>query len=187
MKIIYTSSYDRGLEHLLTMWADIKKEVPEATLNIAYGWDLFVKFYSNNPSSMGWKNRMDEMMKQDGITHHGRLPQNKLAELMKKCQIWAYPTHFGEISCISAMKAQIYGCVPVVVNYAALQTTVKYGIKVDGDIYDQETKEEFKRQLIDLLKDPQRQEEIRKPMMEWATKEFSWSKVASEWTKEFND
>lgn len=185
-KICYTSSYDRGLEHLLKMWFDIKKEVPEAELVIAYGWQLFVKFYSDNPSSMGWKNRMDELMKQDGITHLDRLPQDKLAEEMKTCGIWAYPTHFGEISCISAMKAQVYGCVPVVVNYAALETTVQYGVKVDGDIYDQETKEEYKKQLITLLNDEKRQEEIRKPMIKWAKETLGWDKVSYEWDKEFH-
>jgi glycosyltransferase involved in cell wall biosynthesis len=82
------------------------------------------------------------------------------------------------------MKAQIYGAVPVVVNYAALETTVKYGIKIDGDIYDSETKAEFQKQLIELLQDESRQEEIRQPMMEWARKEFPWSKVADQWTKE---
>jgi glycosyltransferase involved in cell wall biosynthesis len=185
-KVCYTSSYDRGLEHLLKMWPEIKREVPDAQLVIAYGWQLFVKFYADNPSSMGWKARMDEMMKADGITHLDRLPQDKLKEVMETCGIWSYPTHFGEISCISAMKAQCYGAIPVVVNYAALQTTVQYGVKVDGDIYDKETQEEYKKQLIALLKDDNRQEEIREPMIKWAKDTFSWSKVASDWTKEFH-
>ena len=184
--VIYTSSYDRGLEHLLKMWPDIKKEVPEAKLFIAYGWQLFVKFYSNNPSSMGWKNRMDEMMRADGIVHLDRLPQDKLSEKMKECGIWAYPTHFGEINCISALKAQCYGAIPVVINYAALETTIKYGVKVEGDIYDQETKEEYKKQLISLLKDDKRQKEIRKHMMEYANKNFGWEQVADQWSKEFH-
>lgn len=184
-KICYTSSYDRGLEHLLKMWPDIKREVPEAELVIAYGWQLFVKFYSNNPASMAWKAKMDEMMKADGITHLDRLPQDKLAEEMKTCGIWAYPTHFGEISCISAMKAQCYGAIPVVVNYAALQTTVQHGIKVEGDIYDKETQDKFKQELISLLKDDKRQEKIRKPMMKWAKETYSWDKVAEEWSDEF--
>lgn len=184
-KVVYCSSYDRGLEHLLKMWPDIKKEVPDAELVIAYGWQLFVKFYSNNPASMAWKARMDELMSQPGITHLDRLSQDKLAEEMKTCGIWAYPTHFGEISCISAMKAQCYGAIPVTMNNYALQTTVQHGVKIDGDIYDKETKEEFKKQLISLLKDDKRQEEIRNPMMKWAKDTFSWNKVAEEWTNEF--
>ena len=38
---IYGSSYDRGLEHLLKLWPDVIKEVPNAQLRIFYGWILF--------------------------------------------------------------------------------------------------------------------------------------------------
>lgn len=183
--LIYTSSYDRGLEHLLKIWPDVLKEVPEARLHIFYGWQLFEKFYKDNPGSMAWKAKMDGLMDQEGITHHGRASQDELKTWIEQCGIWAYPTHFGEISCISAMKAQAWGAIPVVINYAALETTVKYGVKVDGDVYDPETLNEYKNQLISLIKDDQRQEEIRTPMMAWAKEEFSWSKIAQQWDKEF--
>jgi len=100
---LYTSSYDRGLEHLLKMWPDVKNAVSKAELHVFYGWQLFEGFYKDNPASMSWKEKMDSMMKYDGITHHGRVPQPEIEEWYKKCGIWAYPTHFGEISCISAM------------------------------------------------------------------------------------
>lgn len=184
-KVIYTSSYDRGLEHLLKIWPDVRKAVPEAELHVYYGWDLFVKFYGNNPERMAWKNKIDKMMEVDGIIHHGRVSQPEILKAMGQCGIWAYPTHFGEISCISAMKAQAMGCIPVVMNYAALQTTVQHGIKVEGDIFDPETREEYRNALISMLNDPKRQQEIRKPMMTWAREHFKWSHVAEQWSEEF--
>jgi glycosyltransferase involved in cell wall biosynthesis len=183
-KVFYGSSYDRGLEHLLEMWPEVKKEVPDATLEIAYGWMLFDRFYKDNPSSMNWKKKMLEMMKYDGITEHGRLSQPEVEKLMRTCGVWAYPVHFGEINCINAMKAQAYGCMPVVIDYAALKTTVQYGIKLDGDIYDQETKDKFKVALIDSLKNPMF-ENKRREMMLWAQKKFAWKNVALSWRKEF--
>lgn len=183
-RVIYTSSYDRGLQHLLEMWPDIKKAVPDAELRCFYGWQLFEKFYHDNASSMSWMNKMKEMMTYDGITDHGRVPQDELKDFMLTCGIWAYPTHFGEISCISAMKAQAYGCEPVVVNYAALRETVQYGRKIDGDVYDEETKEEFEKQLIDALLNPM-SEDKREEMMKWAEENYSWSKIASGWGAEF--
>lgn len=182
---LYTSSYDRGLEHLLKIWPDVKKAVPEAELHVFYGWQLFEEFYKNNPASMSWKDSMDSMMKYDGITHHGRVPQPEIEKWYKKCGIWAYPTHFGEISCISAMKAQAWGAIPVYVKYAALETTVQFGVPIIGDIYDEEVQEDYKKQLISILKDHDRQEEIREPMMEWAQKEFTWEKVAEQWSNDF--
>ena len=183
-RCIYTSSYDRGLQHLLEMWPGVKKAVPEAKLHIFYGWQLFDQFYKDNPSSMSWKKKMEEMMQYDGITHHGRVPQPELVAEYEKSGIWAYPTHFGEINCISAIKAQAYGCEPVVVNYAALKETVQFGRKVEGDIYDQETKDEFKKQLIDALNNPM-PEDKRQEMMAWAKEKYAWSKIASQWDKEF--
>lgn len=184
-RIIYTSSYDRGLEHLLKMWPDVIKEVPKAELHIFYGWQLFDQFYKDNPGSMAWKAKMVEMMSYKGIKDHGRVSQPKLVDEYLKSSIWAYPTHFGEINCISALKAQAYGCEPVVVNYAALQETVTYGRRVEGDIYDQETQEEFKKQLIAALKTPMDPAKRTKMMEEYEEK-YIWSRIATSWTNEFN-
>jgi glycosyltransferase involved in cell wall biosynthesis len=186
-KVIYTSSYDRGLEHLLEIWPDVKEAVPEAELHVYYGWTLFEKFYRNNPERMEWMDKVNKMMEHDGITHHGRVSQKEILEKMKECGVWAYPTHFGEISCITAMKAQMLGCVPIVINYAALQTTVQHGIKIEGDIYDQDIKNLFKEELIKLLKDEKKQEDIRKKMMPWAKKEYTWKKVAEQWSADFKE
>jgi FkbM family methyltransferase len=184
-RIIYGSSYDRGLEHLLKMWPDIRKEVPDAELRVFYGWNLFDLGYSDNPERMAWKEKINGLMNQEGITHLGRISHDMVTLETKEAGIWAYPTHFGEISCITAMRAQVYGAIPVVVDYGAVHETVQHGIKVKGDIYDPETKEAFKTELIKLLKDEKRQEEIREPMMKWAKEQFAWSKVAKQWSDEF--
>jgi glycosyltransferase involved in cell wall biosynthesis len=182
--VIATSSYDRGNEHLLKIWPDVKKAVPDAQLHIFYGWDLFVKFYHDNPASMAWKERMDKLMTQDGVTDHGRVAQPELKKWIEQSGIWAYPSHFGEISCISAMKAQAWGAMPVVIDYAALQTTVQWGIKVYGDIYDPKVQENYTKALIDGLTS-EKQDAMRPAMMAWARNKFTWEKVAIEWTKEF--
>ena len=187
-KIFWGSSYDRGLEHLLKMWPDIKRDVPEAELHVFYGWDLFDTVYiknAYNPERAAWKDKINKLMEQDGITHHGRVGHEELREAIESSGIWAYPTHFYEISCITAMKCQAWGAVPVVMNYGALKETVQHGIKVDGDIYDKETQNVFCNELIALLKDPERQEEIRKEMMPWASSRFGWDAVAKQWGKEF--
>ena len=185
-KVFHGSSPDRGLEHLLKIWPDVVKEVPDATLEIAYGFQLFDRFYSDNPSSMAWKKRMLEMMNYPGITDHGRLSQPEVTKLMKRCAVMAYPTHFGEINCITALKSQALGLEPVVIDYAALQTTVQYGKKIPGDIYDPETKVEFTKALIDTLKNPMT-EEKRKEMMKWAQDTFAWKKIANQWIESFKE
>lgn len=185
-RIIWTQSYDRGLEHLLKMWLDIKKEVLQAELHIFYGWQLFDQFHKNDASAMAWKENILKMIGYDGIIDHGRLPQYELNKEYEKSGIWAYPTHFGEINCISAIKAQALGCEPVIVNYAALRETVQFGRIVEGDIYDEETQELFKIQLIQALKNPMG-EDKRKEMMKWAIEKYSWDIISSQWDKEFKN
>jgi glycosyltransferase involved in cell wall biosynthesis len=183
-KIFSGSSYDRGLELLLDMWPSIKKEVPDAELQICYGWETFLSFYNDNPERLAWKARMDKKMEQDGIIHHGRLGKAELKKVRQECGIWAYPTHFTEINCITALSAQADGCVPVVINLAALEETVQSGVKVDGDIYEAETKEKYLKELIALMKDGQRWKlEVSKAMR--FAQDFEWRVIAQEWTNEF--
>jgi SAM-dependent methyltransferase len=183
--MVYGSSYDRGVEHLLKMWPDIKKAVPEAELHVFYGWQLFDIGYADNPERMAWKEKINDLMKQDGITHLGRISHEALQKEFENAGVWAYPTHFGEISCITAMKAQAYGAIPCVIDYAALKETVQYGVKIKGDIYDQETKDLYKNALIGLLNDEEYQENVRKEMIPWARKKFGWSNIAKQWDEEF--
>lgn len=99
---------------------------------------------------------------------------------------------FPEVYCITAIKAQAGGAVPVSSNFAALDETVKYGAKIplhatEEDASISEWKPEdvakFKKALIDMLKDPAKQEEIRPAMMKWARTQ-SWEKVAKSWDSE---
>lgn len=183
-KLFYGSSYDRALEHLLNMWDDIKEAVPKATLDVAYGWDLFDKAYGNNAERQAWKDRINKLMDKEGITHHGRVSQTKLKEIRSSCGIWAYPTHFTEINCITALESQNDGLVPVVIELAALSETVGSGVKIKGDIYMPETREEYKRELISLMQDTKRWEEESKKAQEFA-KSYDWGLIAKEWLKYF--
>jgi len=184
-RMIYSSSPDRGLIYLLKMWPEIIKATPEALLDVYYGFDVFDAIHKGNPGRMKWKAMVLNMMKQPGITYHGRVGHEELEQAMMASGIWAYPTDFTEISCITAMRAQALGAIPVVTNYAALKETVKNGLKIDMDITTEEGQKEYLKQLIGLLKDEKEQELIRKPMMKWAQEYFTWDKVAFEWDKLF--
>lgn len=180
-RIIYSSSPDRGLVYLLNNWPKIKEQVTDAELHIFYGFDVFDAIYQDNPGKQQWKDRVFKMMKQDGIVYRGRIGHDALNYEFQQSGIWAYPTDFTEISCITAMKAQKNGAIPVVTDYAALSETVKSGLRIDVDITTEEGQKEYFTALIDLLKDPKRQQELREPMMKWAKDYFNWSNVAKDW------
>jgi len=178
--LVYTSSYDRGLEWLLEMWADIRAKVPDVTLDIAYGWQLFDSSpFGRTEGGIDFKRRMTRLLDQEGITQHGRLNSEDVAGLYLKADIFAYPTDFQEIDCISLTKATAAKCIPITTDYAVMPER-NQGIIVNGPIA--ETKEQFLNQLIDLLNDDKKKEEIRSKL---DVSNFSWDNTAEEWAKLF--
>jgi glycosyltransferase involved in cell wall biosynthesis len=173
-KLIYTSCPSRGLEYLLDWWKDIKKEVPQAELHVFYGFDNFLKGWSGNPEKMNWVEQMKQKLIQPGIIFHGRQPQDVVVNHTLEANIWAYPTEFPEISCITAMKMQACGVIPITSGYAALEETQQYGIKTEIP--------KIKETVIKTLKDNTFN---REEMTSWARENFNWKKVAQAWINEF--
>jgi hypothetical protein len=185
-KLWWQSSYDRGLDVLLFMWPEIKQKFPETELHIAYGWNLFDKANGNNPERMEWKRGVERLMNQDGITHYGRIGQDKLAELRRECGILAYPTYFQEINFIGALEAQSDGLVPVTMNSFAMKETVGSGIKIDGDIKDPKVQRKYLEGLFEIMGSKERWEEESKKAQEFA-KHFTWETIADKWEDVFYD
>lgn len=183
-KLFYGSSYDRGVDVLLEMWADIKKEVPDATLDICYGWDLFDLATVGNKERVEWKKKVVELMKQDGITEHGRIGKDKLEDIRSEAGIWAYPTYFTEINCITALESQNDGLVPVTMTLGALKETAQKGILIEGGIYKKEVKEKFKTELISLMKDDERWKKMSHKCEKFA-RSYDWRVVSNKWVEQF--
>lgn len=162
------------------MWPQIKLAFPDATLDIAYGWDLFLKANHNNPERMKWYENVKELMRQVDVTEHGRLGKKELQELRKSCGILAYPSYFPEISCISVMEAMRDGLVPVTTDIAALKETNDIGVLIKGDIYDPRVQQEFLTRLLELMGDEKLYEEKKQKTFQ-KSKKFSWDKTAEKW------
>lgn len=148
----YFSAYYRGLECLLGMWPEIQRRVPGATLDIYYGWESWTSLQGEDDFYHRMEEKFEEL-KDQGVTVHGRVSHEELAKAMSGIQVWAYPTEFPEIHCITALKAQEAGCYPVVTNVAALNETVQSGVKIaTKKIYSDEYKQEkFIEAVVDAL------------------------------------
>ena len=181
-KMINTSAPDRGIECLLKMWPRIKSRYPEAELYWYYGWQSFDAAFSENPERMAWKQSIKDLFQQEGTHEGGRIGHNEIAKEMASSDLWVYPTEFREISCISAMKSQALGCIPVCTDVAALKETVQRGIKLpQQDIYTNSTVQE---EFISALG---KARELDRIEMRENAKQFSWEKVADQWDKEFSE
>lgn len=183
-KLCYLSSPDRGLDVLLDMWPKIKSKYPDAELHIAYGWKVFDMIFTNNPERKAWKAMIIEKMQAPGIVDHGRLGKSELQKLRQSCGIWTYPTWFNEINCITALETQADGCVPVVTNVFALKETVGSGVKVDGDIYEEETQKKYLEALFRIMDDKDMWEQEQKKGIEFA-KIYKWGNIATRWMNIF--
>lgn len=184
--LFWGSSYDRGLEHLLFMWPDIIQKYPDAKLNITYGWDLFDALRGGNPERLQWKENVVKMIQQPGIIHWGRVSKERLKEIREQCGIWAYPTYFPEINCITALECQESGVVPVTMDDFALTETVGCGIKIKGKIEKLDVQEEFKKQLIELMGDTERWLKESEKGKEFA-KSYKWEGISSKWVDYFKE
>jgi glycosyltransferase involved in cell wall biosynthesis/tetratricopeptide (TPR) repeat protein len=125
-RCVYASSPDRGLARLLDLWPQVTAAEPMAELHVGYGWE--------NVDRMIAMGRTDLIPMRDGLAKkiaatpgvvwRGRLPQDELARLYGESVVWAYPTDFLEVSCISAMEAMAGGAIPVATKAGALPETI---------------------------------------------------------------
>lgn len=169
----YFSAYYRGLECLLDMWLKIREQVPDATLDVYYGWESWVGLEGEDD----FYHRMEEKfakLKDDGVTVHGRVSHEELAKAMKEIQVWAYPTQFTEIHCITALKAQEAGCYPVTTNVAALDETVQSGDKLATQkIYiDEYQQQKFIKKVVAALKEGKTGTPV--PGCDWSDVALEW-------------
>ena len=179
-RFIWTSSYDRGLDCLLGMWPKIKSELKDASLDIYYGWNNYDMLYKDNPQRLAWKKdlvKVIDKLEKLGVKEHGRIPLKDIAKKYQEAEIWAYPTEWVETFCITAIKAQLAGVVPVTTNLAGLQTTAVYGekVKVDDIYSNEEAQKEFIAKVIKVAKN--RDDYQIDSMKKWAAT-HTWDAVA---------
>jgi tetratricopeptide (TPR) repeat protein len=173
---IYSSNYARGLKILLDIWIEIKTKYPESTLDIYYGWQTWGTISPQEEEQL--KVKVKQLEKYD-VREHGQIGHEELAEKMKQTSFWTYPCTFEETFCITGIKAQAAGCIPVIVESAALLETVKYGYKTN-DVNN------YKQLLFDAFgKVDDWTANKREEMSKWAIENHSWKNVATKWIQEF--
>ena len=178
-KFIWTSCPTRGLEELLDAWPAIRKEVRDASLHVFYGFTNFDRFNALQPEAatperLALKARILTKAKQPGVVWRDRVGQRKIAEEMLSSGVWAYPTSFPEIACLSAAKSCAAGCWPVFYPTAAMPETVAWGW--------QSRPETFAQDCIAAAAG-EKSEAERQRMMAWGRQSYSWEKVALAWER----
>src|ERR1051326_958764 len=192
--LINTSSAERSMNALPKLFREVKRRVPRARLQWAYGWELFELFDAKNPEKLQWMRQTQRDMGDAGIESLGHLGHAEVGKLYQRGAIFAYPTVFPETDCISAKKAQAAGCVPVTTDAAALADSVRFGVKVpcgDPNLWKKRTEppygieaqamqQSWIEAVVDLLNNPAKRAELGAQGAEWG-RQFAWPQIAARW------
>jgi len=172
LRFCYTSSYDRGLEQLLQWsWPEIHRQLPGSHLHIYYGWSPW--------QNVEEQSRIKQLMCQPGIIHHGRVSNVEVIAEKYKSSMHLYPCHHPtEIDCINIRESALAGCIPVLSDQNVCPE--RDGVHVPGNPKEKEFHDLYAETVIDLTRNPDRQDEVRKkfklsPLL------FGWDYVADQW------
>lgn len=125
-KAIYASSPDRGLETLLRDWPRLLAAHPGLMLDVCYGWKNFMACSTGNPAGPAFREEMERLLRQEGITYRGALSRDEMARAYWEAEYWMLPLNRAEseLFCLNAAKAMHCGAIGVVNRIGALQDTV---------------------------------------------------------------
>ena len=175
---IYGSNYARGLELLLEIWPEVKDRYPRATLDIYYGWQSFGALTPEKEREL--RNKIPTLCDLD-VREHGRVSHEELTRAFNRASLWTFPSAEVETFCITALRAQYAGAVPVVYRWAALEETVQHG-------YYCSEYSEFPSLMIWALGEAEKiSVDQRKCMRAFIDKKFTWKEIAARWLEYFDE
>lgn len=190
MLIINTSSPDRSLSSLARNFKKIKELIPEAKCEWAYGWEIFDNAHSSNPEMMAWKAKVFADMEDAGIVNRGRISQTEVSKMYKRAKVFAYPSVFPEICCISLTKAQAGGAIPVTTSFGVFKEKNKYGYMVDVPTVQGYENGQFdfgldnpiaEEKWVDEVVSVLKTERDIKDMQKWAEETYNWDNITKQY------
>jgi len=175
-KLIYSSSYVRGLLYMLKWgWPLIKRSVPEAELHLYYGMDLIPKDIMQE---------LQTLLQQDGIFQHGKINQIELSKEKMEGSIYYYVGGYQEIDCINIKEAVLANCLPVLCNFKVFKER-DHLIRIGDDPADRQTQITGAQEIIKLLQDEEYYQEKLEEMSKYKEEIEFWDTIADKWTKKF--
>lgn len=172
-RFIWASHHDRNIENIIRMWPLILAKIPTATLTI---------FGDKTEKT---KDAVENFEKSftSSVKVYGKVDHLTLFEEMKKSDVWFYPTFFPETYCMTALEAQLAGCVCIAYGTASLKSTIgDRGYIFEIDEKSPPPDELVVEKLCEILS-PQNtyhRELTRRAGCEWA-KQQGWGQRAKKW------
>jgi glycosyltransferase involved in cell wall biosynthesis len=128
-KVVWASSHDRGLHHLLSIWPSVRRSVPWASLSVFYSIDGARAFAERreDPNSPNWVNELyrrsnytlhslEALRDNWGVEFKGSVSRQQIAQEFATAEVLAYPcdpVRYTETFGSTVLEAMSAGCVPV--------------------------------------------------------------------------
>jgi glycosyltransferase involved in cell wall biosynthesis len=181
-KIVYASSPDRGLHWLLEAFPEIRRRVPDVTLDIYYDWEPFYLAVKDGNSETSFRLRyckeMLDRLKNKGVVHHGSTSREKMIDVFKSSRVLAYPcdtVSYTEGFSVTTLEAAMSGCVPVLAGADALQEVYGGHVPTVPAPYSKH-KLEYLEKVVDLLRDDVLCSQAQDKAVELSSL-YSWEKL----------
>lgn len=176
----YFSNYSRGLVQLVKIWPEILIVYPKATLAICYGRQTW-----NTMSDMEMSWLIAQIERLPNIIEHGKVGHKELAAIMMKTSIWAYPCNTtAETFCITAVKCQLAGMIPVTTRIGALDEVIHKDSYGPSNINNSDDLQSYKEALLTVMKKIDTID--RQKYIDFAS-QFGWKACVDKWLQLYAD
>jgi glycosyltransferase involved in cell wall biosynthesis len=125
---------------------------------------------------------------QPGVTLHGPLAKAKLAEVLSRCRLMAYPNTFAETFCIAVLEGQAAGLPTVTSALAGLRERIQEGVTghlIPGMPGDPAYDAAFVDRAVLLLTDDARWEAMSAAAAAEGAR-WAWERVVERWEAWFD-
>ena len=174
-KLMYASIPFKGLHLMPDIFREIKKQVPQATLDVYSSMGLYRSHDEDK-----YMDLYKELSLMDGVTWSPAVQKKELGKAMSKASILCYPNDYRETFGIVAAEAQ-YAKLPIVSSFLGALPEVcnpEACVLVELTENKETYKANFVRAVVQLLKD---QEALKKTRDKLDCQWMDWSYRADEW------
>ena len=182
--LAYTSAPNRGLERLLPAFERIRQKIPGARLRVFSSFAVYKVPLAEDPCRDLYK----KCRRVPGVEYVGSVPQQALANALKRVTALAYPNTFYETSCICVMEAMAAGCEIITSEFGALPETCNgFAHLMTPDRNAAKHIERYAELAIKVLQEshaaPDQSEQRLQRQVAFATTSLSWETRAQEWDR----
>jgi glycosyltransferase involved in cell wall biosynthesis len=115
------------------------------------------------------------------VNYRGAVKRDELIKIQKESEFHLYPGVYPELFCIAIAESQAAGVIPITSKTGALETTNRFGYKIDGSPVSTKFMGDFVDLTVNLMKSADRPQ-----IGQSARIEFGIDKILEQWDEVFH-